>query len=67
MGVGLLIDESMVEIVDEDVVLVKVLFDDCLLVCVNGILVCWLGDDCYCDFGYCKDMNPLSVQGLVVC
>ena len=25
-GVGLLIDESMVEIVDEDVVLVKVLF-----------------------------------------
>ena len=26
----------MVEIVDEDVVLVKVLFDDCLLVCVNG-------------------------------
>ena len=34
--------------------------------CLMGILVCWLGDDCYCDFGYCKDMNPLSVQGLVV-
>ena len=32
-----------------------------------GILVGWLGDDCYCDFGYCKDMNLLSVQGLVVC
>ena len=37
MGVGLLIDESMVEIVDEDVVLVKVLFlMIVLLVCVNG-------------------------------
>ena len=38
----------------------------CLYV-LMGILVCWLGDDCYCDFGYCKVMNPLSVQGLVVC
>ena len=33
----------------------------CLYV-LMGILVGWLGDDCYC-----KDMNPLSVQGLVVC
>ena len=32
MGVGLLIDESMVEIVDEDVVLVKVLF--LMIVCL---------------------------------
>ena len=37
----------------------------CLYV-LMGILVCWLGD-CYYDFGHCKDMNPLSVQGLVVC
>ena len=28
--------KAWVEIVDEDVVLVKVCFDDCLLVCVNG-------------------------------
>ena len=38
----------------------------CLYV-LMGILVCWLGDDCFCDFVYCKDMNGLSVQGLVVC
>ena len=37
----------------------------CLYV-LMGILVGWLCNDCYCDFGYCKDMNPLSVQGLVV-
>ena len=36
----------------------------CLYV-LMGILVGWLCIDC-CDFGYCKDMNPLSVQGLVV-
>ena len=58
--------KAMVEIVDEDVVLVKVLF--LMIVCLYvlmGILVGWLCNDCYCDFGYCKDMNPLSVQGLV--
>ena len=38
----------------------------CLYV-LMGILVNWLGDDCYYDFVYCKDMNPLSVQGFVVC
>ena len=38
----------------------------CLYV-LMGILVCWLGDDCYYDVGHCKDMKWLSVQGLVVC
>ena len=58
----------MVEIVDEDVGVGKgfVLMIVCLYVLMS-ILVGWLCNDCYCDFGYCKDMNPLSVQGLVVC
>ena len=38
----------------------------CLYV-LMGILVCWLGDDCYCDFCHCKNMNGLSVQGVLVC
>ena len=38
----------------------------CLYV-LTSILVSWLCNNCYCGVGYCKDMNSLSVQGLVVC